>query len=326
MERKYIFEAGLDVYTSCSVILPLEKLKYLEKKDNHKYHIYAILSFPQLYFVPEKTVVGKDGIYMSVYNSTYNKSYDIPKIPIGDVDYSKIEIEHKYPYETLILSIKDETFLREHPEIVEPNPMFSAQEMFDAYSMQMTKEKREFEVLYIGQAYGQDGNRTAFSRLTSHSTLQKILTDCQSKYRYKHIYILLMEFTHNINMVIDGMAQRYTTNEDENQKHIKEVLSNLPEEQQIINITEAALINYFKPEYNINFVENFPNENHKGYKQYFDLDYNSLVVEIGLDFDCYTAIQLFSSENRINSSSDVIQYNLYNDENRLNMYDIFRKA
>jgi|GEM_PF-3100290 len=37
------------------------------------------------------------------------------------------------------------------------------------------------------------------------------------------------------------------------------------EEQQIINITEAALINYFKPPYNVNFVENFPNVRHKGY-------------------------------------------------------------
>ncbi len=32
------------------------------------------------------------------------------------------------------------------------------------------------------------------------------------------------------------------------------------------------MINYFKPEYNINFVENFPDENHRGYRQYFDLD------------------------------------------------------
>ena len=36
---------------------------------------------------------------------------------------------------------------------------------------------------------------------------------------------------------------------------------------QIINITEAAMINYFKPPYNINFIDNFPDKNHKGYSQ-----------------------------------------------------------
>ena len=136
---------------------------------------------------------------------------------------------------------------------------------------------------------------------------------------------MLMEFTHQLNMTLDGISGRYTKSEADNHKHMKEVLSNLPEEQQIINITEAALINYFKPEYNVNFVENFPDENHKGYKQYFDLDYNSLVVEVDLEFDDSSLIQLYSSENRINSSYDYIQYNLYNDNNRLNMYDIFRK-
>ena len=34
-------------------------------------------------------------------------------------------------------------------------------------------------------------------------------------------------------------------------EHLKKVCSDLPKEEQIINIVEAAMINYFKPEYNI---------------------------------------------------------------------------
>lgn len=102
------------------------------------------------------------------------------------------------------------------------------------------------------------------------------------------------------------------------------VLQNLPEEQQIVNISEAALINYFKPEYNRNFVENFPNENHKGYKQYFDLDYNCFSFEMDLEFDHTAIIQLYSSTNRINSCYDYVKYNLYNDPNRKSMYNIFK--
>ena len=58
MKRKYLFEAGLDVYTSFKTILPVEYLKDLENKDDHKYHIYAILAYPQVYFSPQKTYVG----------------------------------------------------------------------------------------------------------------------------------------------------------------------------------------------------------------------------------------------------------------------------
>ena len=136
---------------------------------------------------------------------------------------------------------------------------------------------------------------------------------------------MLMEFSPQLNMSFDGITERFTMSEEENQKHMEEVFLNPLEEQQMINITEAALINYFKPEYNVNFVENFPDESHKGYKQYFDLDYNSLFVEIDLDFGDYLMRQLYTSTNRINSSYDYIHYNLFNDDNRLSMYEIFKK-
>ena len=57
----------------------------------------------------------------------------------------------------------------------------------------------------------------------------------------------------------------------------------------------------------------------------YDLDYNSLVVEIDLEFNGWSQIQLFSEANRINSSFDFIQYELFNDPNRKSMFDIFNK-
>ena len=95
-------------------------------------------------------------------------------------------------------------------------------------------------------------------------------------------------------MSFDGISKVFTKSEDESLEHLKNVCSDLPQENQVINIVEAAMINYFKPEYNINFVENFPDENHRGYRQYFDLDYNSLTVEVDLDFDNTPSIQLYT--------------------------------
>lgn len=69
-------------------------------------------------------------------------------------------------------------------------------------------------------------------------------------------------------------------------------------ENQIINVAEAAIINYFNPKYNTNFIDNFPNINHKGYKQYYDLDYNSISVKIDMEFYNKNII-LYTAENRL---------------------------
>lgn len=317
MERKYLFEAGLNVYVSYKTLIPVEHLKNWEQEDKHKYHIYGILSCPKMYFKHDKTYINAEGIHICLFCPTENnKEYVLPiwELP-DDIDYSNVKIELTYPYNSMTVTI-------ENSNVINKSITLPAQDLFEMFAYSLVN-KREFEVLYIGQAYGQHGERTAFNRLSSHSTLQKILTDCQSKYSDRHIYILLLEFTPVLNMVLDGLSKKYTMSEAESDKHMNDVLSNLPEEQQIINITEASIINFFKPEYNINFIENFPNKSHKGYKQYFDLDYNCLTVEIDLEFDNSPTIQLYSPHNRINSSHDFIQYQLHNDNNRLSMYDIF---
>jgi len=325
MERKYLFEVGLDVYTSYKTLIPVEQLQNLECVDNRKYHIYSILACPQVFFCQENMYVDNNGIHICMFS--FNKGskieYSLPIWKIhSDLDHCKIKLTTTYPYVSLEIEIRDEIFLKLHPEFINPCVKIYAHDLFITYSEWLV-DKQEFEVLYIGQSYGKRGERTAITRLSSHSTLQKILMDCQSKYSDKHIYLLLLEITTNLNMSFDGISRKYTKSLEESDEHLMNVLNNLPEEQQIVNISEAALINYFKPEYNRNFVENFPNENHKGYKQYFDLDYNHFAFEMDLEFDSCTPIQLFTSTNRINSRYDYVKYKLFNDPNRLSMYEIF---
>ena len=49
MERKYSFEAGLNVFTSYKTIIPVEDFSILKKIDPHRYHIYGILSYNQFF-------------------------------------------------------------------------------------------------------------------------------------------------------------------------------------------------------------------------------------------------------------------------------------
>lgn len=326
MERKYSFEAGLNVYASYKTIVPVENLRKLREMDAHPYHIYGILSYNQIFFRKEKLKQTKDGIKLGLFMIENGKEvdYDLPFISFMEgIDHRKIDIQFSYPAVKMTLSINDEVFLKKHPKI-RKNVDIMAQDFFAGVAERLIPREK-YEVLYIGQAYGKEGSRTAFERLETHATLQKILTEYRSNHPDKHIYILLLEMSTKLAMSFDGISKTFTKSEDESLEHLKDVCSNLPIENQVINITEAAMINYFKPEYNVNFVENFPNENHKGYKQYFDLDYNSLTVEIDLEFDNAPSIQLYTDTNKIESSFDFIRYELFNDDNRRNMYDIFEK-
>lgn len=324
MERKYSYEAGLNVFTSYRVIVPIERLQGLAEMDLHQYHIYSILAYEQFYIRKEKTYCTSQGIHICLFAIINGEEVDFA-LPVLELNeelkkkYKSIKLELNMPYTSIKIKIEDEDFLLKNPKYQD---VIYAQDLMLTFASEIIK-KTEFKVLYIGQAYGKDGKRTAFNRLASHSTLQKVLTDCQAKYADKHIYIMLMEFTPQLMSVFDGISEKYTKTEEESDQHMHEVLYNLPKYNQVINITEAALINYFKPEYNVNFVDNFPDDNHKGYKQYFDLDYDSVCIEIDLEFDELNWVQLYSDTNRIDSSWDFIQYQLYNDNNRLSMYDIF---
>lgn len=311
--RKYFTEFGINVSTAFKTIVPVEHLD--EIKDSHKYHIYFILSCDKIFIDSDSIIQSKEGIFLKLYKILDGEKTYFPdsNFAVHDsIDHSKIKIRCKYPFTILNIEMEDGEILPIDAQII--------------YSIQNVCQQWIFNVLYIGQSYGKDGNRLAQDRLQSHSTLQKVLTDCNSKYPDKRIYIFLLELNPILNTTMDGINKTYSANEKEDELHFNNIFKNPLKMNQIVNITEAALINYFKPIYNINFIDNFPDNNHKGYSQYYELDYNSLTVELDLEFEYpYPDVQLYTETNCIKSSWDFIQYELYNDPNRSSMYEIFKK-
>ncbi|MBQ9091918.1 MAG: hypothetical protein IJY52_06590, partial [Anaerotignum sp.] len=134
MERKYIFEAGLNVFTSYKTIVSVEHLAKLSEYDNHQYHIYGVLSYNKLFFRKEKTKITSKGIMVCIFTIIDNKEveYDLPILKIADgLDYSKVDIIMNYPYTFVTLSIKDKEFLKLHPEIVNTEVRVYAQDLFN---------------------------------------------------------------------------------------------------------------------------------------------------------------------------------------------------
>lgn len=130
----------------------------------------------------------------------------------------------------------------------------------------------------------------------------------------------LWEFSPRLLSSFDGISKNYLTSSEEDIKHLEQVMGNPPLwiDSQIINVTEAGLINYFKPEYNEKFKNNFPDVEHKGYRFYYDYDYNA--IEIELDTQCVN-IELFS-ETQSYTSWGSIKYHLNSEEQRRSMFDI----
>lgn len=322
--RKYFFEAGLSVYTSYKALIPVEMLLEQAKTDRHNYHIYAILACAQFYYRNEKTYIDDDGLHATIFAvlDGKEKEFNLPCVRITDgLRQDMVELHLVYPYETLQIKIIDEEFLSNSG--IEANIInIPANSFLDNGGVSLV-DTVEYEVLYIGQSFGKDGNRTALDRLSAHSTLQKILGEAKLNYPGKHIYLLLLEMASNLSMSFDGVSKVYKHDANASDDHMKLVLSDLPKENQIINVAEAAMIYYFKPVYNTKLVENFPNPKAKSYRQYFDLDYNSITVELDLEFDCYPHIILFTETNSIKSVWDFIRYPLHNEKDRLSMYDIF---
>lgn len=143
-------------------------------------------------------------------------------------------------------------------------------------------ELSDIEVLYVGQAFG-DGTRTAFDRLKSHSTLQKILAQAQYESPEYEIQILTFEYApYRIISQMGGRAENVISDYRDIDRYRSIINNHLSEREQICLI-EAGLIRYFQPRYNEIFKDSFPNDKHKILESCYDLDFSGLIVEINTD-------------------------------------------
>ena len=139
----------------------------------------------------------------------------------------------------------------------------------------------DFNVKYIGQAYGQDGSRNALDRLLKHETLQRIsLLGIPDGYRLT-VLLLSIQPSNQLYTVFNPFAK----NKDEDGQRVKSGLDKLynTSEAERTTLYEASLIRYFYPEYNKEFKDSFPSTNLKVLKDCYSKDFSALVAEICID-------------------------------------------
>lgn len=138
-----------------------------------------------------------------------------------------------------------------------------------------------FDVLYIGQAYGKDGSRSALDRLLKHETLQKISVKGVAANQLLTLLMLEVVPANRLITVMNPWAE----DKSESKKRISAGLDKLFEttEAERITLFEASLIRYFQPPFNREFKDSFPSTNLKILADCYEKDFSAIVSEVKID-------------------------------------------
>ncbi|ADO68694.1 conserved uncharacterized protein [Stigmatella aurantiaca DW4/3-1] len=296
-------------YTICRQV-HLDVVDAKAKTDGVSLNIYTIGVRPKLSIDPDSVVISKGRIRgcfrAQKQNGFVSFSWDEPN-PFGT---ENVKFETKYPYsEFSLIGPKGRVIGGDVGAVLagmhgtdisdNPNPLL------------------DIEVLYVGQSYGEAGERSALTRLRSHETLQDIYANIHERMPEKDVWLIPWIFNEAQYQTISfgGLAEGGDGPED--MEHVEKVQANPVSYRQKINFTEAAMIRYFQPPYNTTFKNQFPNHEHKSYSECYAVDLNLVAVELQTWF---VATRLYSEKIQP-GLYHVASFPLHSAEERANMFD-----
>lgn len=270
-----------------------------------KCHIYIIAARPMPYFEPTSL---KHENNMLSGELCYKIQGKENKIAFQEYSWKLVDgavkIACNYPYKEIIT--------------LDNNNQEGEYFLPASYLASLLKDQclNNYEVLYVGQALGNQENKAALDRLKNHKTFQKIMGVTTYDYPDKEIIVLMYQFgNRQIITSIDGAAVS-ADKSDDNEKRLQKAINNPPKKRQEIGMIEAALIRYFKPHYNEIYKIKFPSTKHKILKSCIDLDATGLVVELdSSDLGC-----TMYSDNVPTSDHHIAQFDLVSAENRMSFF------
>ena len=292
----------------------LEQVKGLNYFDEFSpCHIYFVGKRPRV--IIDKDFLNVTPEYFELKFLIQNKE-EFKEFPVkieNNFKTDKLVLDSNYPYN--YFSIKDEN----SKVLFEAKPIVLLQNLFYTHEY---LDFLDFDILYIGQSYGVKGARTAPDRLVNHSTLQGIYAEAIKNNPDNEIWLALASFN-QINLVMFDGHTKYSDEElKEDENRFPEVLNKLQigeiNEQQKINFTEAALIKYFQPSYNKIYKDTFPNPAHSSYSECYDLNINSVCIELNT-FEIVNC--MFYSSSVAKAPFHMKDFFLHSKKDRKSMFD-----
>lgn len=310
--RKYLTEFGINSYCTHSTLLQQSELgsPYAQSSHSDKYHIYIIGQRPRASIVPRSIKFSKKNVVGTLQVQEKDSLSKYPFKVLNHFGTSNLDYVSEYPYNNFsILNSQKEAVLKGKVSLLAPNIGFLGSDFLD------------LEVLYVGQSYGEKGERNAFKRLENHSKLQKIYSQALSDSPDKEIWLILCSFEYQFILDIDGANKNIQFAEKDDQSHTRRVFDQNINERQHINFVEAGLINYFKPKYNEVFKNKFPLQKHKSYKECYDLEINHLSVVLETE---HLGLSLWS-DHQAKKPIHMAEFYFYSKEDREGMFDFLNR-
>lgn len=278
-EFKFRSETSINMFLSNYQILQQQDLDDFAKNNspaNFPCNIYFIMKRPRVTVNPEylknKHKYVELEFKIQIENNFISKLVWLPKAQGSNAK----KIDAVYPYKYFTLEYENGfKFISQAGVTLDHGQCF----------LNDVEPVLDYEVLYIGQAYGEDGNRTALDRLPSHSTLQSIYNEAITKFPDSEIWLMLAVFQQKNITAVDGrikIKDEYKNEDDERLRKFLNPSEMSITEKQRINFTEAALIQTFKPQFNKEYKNTFPSPAHSSYDECYNLDINGIVVETDL--------------------------------------------
>lgn len=291
-ERLFEIEHALNMYAYSYVTLPAGEIYNKERIGQYasiiqKCHIYLIGYTPKVIMESADCTDNEISVNFSVG---------------GEHRVIKFELPENYNFKT-----DGDGFWIEKPT---GQMGFPSSEWF---SLQLHKKQPvPFNIQYIGQAYGEDGNRNGLDRLLKHETLQKIALGKLPDSHMIQVMLIEIQPATRTFMMFNPFAKM--PDDGTRVENAVESLYGTSEAQQV-SLYEAALIRYFQPKYNNNFVGSFPSTNHRVLKQCYQKDMAAIIAEF-----CIDDIPFYLESDKVEMKPyHIAAYNIHNDLDR----DIF---
>jgi hypothetical protein len=260
-DKTFDIEHALNMYASRYVIMRATELyeaDFLERLEDQikNCHIYLIGQVPELRFAGAR----QDGADLITTFEALGKTCDLrwPMLP-----GTRLEADETGCY------VVDG----------QGQKLFPSEKLIS--SRLMSQGWLDFEVLYIGQAYGDDGSRNAVDRLKRHETLQKIAVQGARPGWMLNVLMLEVVQANRLVTMINPFAKNKTQGKERIAKGLEKLRTTTEAER--TTLYEASLIRYFQPRFNKEFKNSFPSTNMKLLADCYDKDIAAIAAEISLD-------------------------------------------
>lgn len=304
--RKYLSEVGLSMEAALLALTQQDGLQKLPAGVG-PFHIYFIVQRPRITLVPESVVFTEKEVRGRFAIQKQNQTEHHEFVTNNLLGTAVVTLKCDYPHTEYSLADAKGALLSEGKVA---NLL--------AHVAPKLRNLLDTEVLYVGQSYGVEGSREAPARLAAHATLQGIYAEAIRRAPDKEVWMLLAQFEEVRLVSFDGRSKNYGTTMEQDREHFHAVMQSEVSEQQRINFTEAALIRYFRPPYNVIFKDSFPNPAHATYSECYAIDLNSIAVGIETE---NIGCRLWSGAVEP-AWSHLATYNLHDPGERRGMFDL----